>query len=80
MDEATSALDSETENQIKEALKLLAKGRTCITVAHRFSTIIDADCVISMANGLIVEKGTIQQLIVAAGLFSKLYRLQRLNL
>lgn len=79
MDEATSALDSETETQIKEALKQLARGRTCITVAHRFSTITDADCIISMANGEVLEKGSKEELLAKDGLFAKLYKLQVLN-
>lgn len=76
LDEATSALDSKNEALVKEALEQLTKGRTCITVAHRFSTIENVDRIVAMQNGEIVEEGTKEALLAQNGLFAKLYRLQ----
>ena len=79
LDEATSALDSKNEALVKEALERLTKGKTCITVAHRFSTIENADRIVAMENGEIVEEGTKEALLAKNGLFAKLYRLQMSN-
>ncbi len=76
MDEATSALDSVTENQIKEALVTLSRGRTCLTVAHRFSTIENANHIVVMKEGVVVEEGTREALLAKEGMFAELYRLQ----
>lgn len=76
LDEATSALDSESETRIKASLERLAVGRTCITVAHRFSTIESADRIIAMDRGHIVESGTYAELTALNGLFAKLRQLQ----
>lgn len=76
LDEATSALDSESENQIKEALETLMKGRTCLTVAHRLSTIDCADRIVVMKNGEIVEEGTPAELMAKDGAYAKMVRLQ----
>lgn len=76
LDEATSALDSKNEALIKEALDRLTKGRTCITVAHRFSTIEDVDRIVAMQQGEIVEEGTKTALLEKDGLYAKLFRLQ----
>lgn len=76
LDEATSALDSESENQIKEALELLMKGRTCLTVAHRLSTIDRADRIVVMKDGEIVEEGTPAELIAKEGAYARMVRLQ----
>lgn len=75
-DEATSALDSETEHHIKEALEALRQGRTCITVAHRFSSIEHVDRIIVMRDGRIVESGTWDELMASDGEFAQLSRLQ----
>lgn len=76
LDEATSALDSESENQIKEALEMLMKGRTCLTVAHRLSTIDRADRIVVMQDGVIVEEGTPAELLAKGGAYARMVRLQ----
>ena len=76
LDEATSALDSKNEALVKEALERLTRGKTCVTVAHRFSTIENVDRIVAMQNGEIVEDGTKEALLAQNGLFAKLYRLQ----
>ncbi len=76
LDEATSALDSKNEALVKEALERLTRGKTCVTVAHRFSTIENVDRIVAMQNGEIVEEGTKEALLAHNGLFAKLYRLQ----
>ena len=76
LDEATSALDSESENQIKEALEMLMKGRTCLTVAHRLSTIDRADRIVVMKDGGIVEEGTPAELLAKDGAYARMVRLQ----
>lgn len=76
LDEATSALDSESENQIKEALETLMKGRTCLTVAHRLSTIDRADRIVVMQDGVIVEEGTPAELLAKGGEYARMVRLQ----
>lgn len=76
LDEATSALDSESEQKIKVALDCLMKGRTCLMVAHRFSTIENADRIIVMDQGRIVEEGTPDALIAKNGIYAKLKALQ----
>ena len=76
LDEATSALDSESENQIKEALETLMKGRTCLTVAHRLSTIDRADRIVVMQDGEIVEEGAPAELLAKGGAYARMVRLQ----
>ena len=76
LDEATSALDSESENQIKEALETLMKGRTCLTVAHRLSTIDRVDRIVVMQDGVIVEEGTPTELMAKGGAYARMVRLQ----
>lgn len=77
LDEPTSALDRGNEEKIKEALKDLMKGRTTIIVAHRFSTIENANVIVAMENGRIKEMGSRGALLEADGLFAHLYRLQQ---
>ena len=79
LDEATSALDSESENQIKEALETLMQGRTCLTVAHRLSTIDRADRIVVMQDGVIVEEGTPAELLAKGGAYARMVRLQTGN-
>ena len=79
LDEATSALDSESENQIKETLETLMKGRTCLTVAHRLSTIDRADRIVVMQDGVIVEEGTPAELLAKGGAYARMVRLQTGN-
>ena len=76
LDEATSALDSESERHIQDALDNLMQGRTCFTVAHRLSTIENADRIIVMENSKIIEMGTHQSLIEKNGKYANLVRLQ----
>ncbi len=76
LDEATSALDSESERHIQTALDNLMQGRTCFTVAHRLSTIENADRIIVMENSKIIEMGTHQSLIEKDGKYANLVRLQ----
>ena len=76
LDEPTSALDAESEAAIKAALDKLANGRTTFIIAHRLSTILDADMIVVMDQGSVVETGTHKQLLANGGLYAELYRLQ----
>jgi subfamily B ATP-binding cassette protein MsbA len=76
LDEATSALDSESEQHIQEALKTLIKGRTTFVIAHRLSTIENADLILVMNEGKIIESGTHDELLKFNGHYSKLHRIQ----
>jgi len=79
LDEATAALDAAAEQQVQEALAALQKGRTTLVVAHRLSTIRDADMILVMEDGGIAESGTHAQLLAADGLYARLCRLQSLE-
>ena len=79
LDEATSALDNTTEMLIQRSLQELAKGRTCLIVAHRLSTIKNADEIAVVSKGKIMEKGTHDELMKLNGIYSGLYRLQFKN-
>ena len=79
LDEATSALDNTTEMLIQRSLQELAKGRTCLIVAHRLSTIKNADEIAVVSKGKIMEKGTHDELMKLKGIYSDLYRLQFKN-
>ena len=74
LDEATSALDTESEKAIQKALEELQKGRTSLVIAHRLSTIENADQILVMSEGVIVEKGTHTDLLNMNGMYTKLYR------
>ncbi len=76
MDEATAAMDTETERRIQYALGLLTKGRTTIMIAHRLSTLRDADKLIVIENGKMPEFGTHTELLKQKGVYFKLYKLQ----
>ena len=78
LDEATSALDTESEALVQEALARLRRGRTTIVVAHRLSTVRDADLVVAMAEGAAVEMGTHAELLEQDGLYARLVRSQTL--
>ena len=79
LDEATSALDSESEAKIQEALAYLMQGRTTFVVAHRLSTIENADKIVAMADGFVKEIGTRAELLERNGLYADLCRLQALR-
>ena len=72
LDEATSALDVQTERAVGEALERLAEGRTTIVIAHRLSTVRDADQIAVLDGGAIVERGTHAELLAAGGRYAEL--------
>lgn len=76
LDEATSALDNESERKVQEGLDNLMHGRTTLVVAHRLSTIVNADCIVVMKQGQIVESGTHGELLGKNSHYSKLHQLQ----
>ena len=73
LDEATSSIDTRTELQIREAFARLMEGRTSFVVAHRLSTIRDADCILVMRDGHVLEQGRHEQLLAAGGFYRELY-------
>jgi subfamily B ATP-binding cassette protein MsbA len=75
LDEATSALDSEAERHIQEALTHLMRNRTTFVIAHRLSTVEQADRIIVLDSGAVAESGTHAQLIEQGGLYSQLHSL-----
>ncbi len=76
LDEATSALDTESEKLVQEALSNVMKNRTSIVIAHRLSTVVNADLICVMHEGKIVEKGTHEELLALEGYYKKLHSLQ----
>ncbi len=79
LDEATSALDSTSEQVVQEALDRVSKGRTTISVAHRLSTIQNADIIYVIDQGHVVESGNHESLLEARGRYSELVQLQRMK-
>lgn len=79
LDEATSALDTESERLVQEALERLMKNRTTVVVAHRLSTIVNADLICVLQEGKIVERGTHQELIAHQGVYKHLVEMQSLS-
>ena len=79
LDEATAHLDSENEALVQQALKTALTGRTSIVIAHRLSTVKDADQIIVLEHGVIVQRGTHEELVDAGGLYSELYARQDLG-
>lgn len=80
LDEATASVDTETEKLIQSSLNYLTKGRTTLSIAHRLSTLRDADRLIVIDNGRIVEEGTSEELDALGGIYHKLYELQTKSL
>jgi ABC-type multidrug transport system fused ATPase/permease subunit len=76
LDEATSSIDTETERLIQDAIIHLTEGRTSIIIAHRLSTIKNADKIIVIDRGKIVEQGSHRVLLAKEGIYHKLYTLQ----
>ena len=76
LDEATSSIDTRTELQVQAAFDELMAGRTSFVVAHRLSTIRNADCILVMRDGQIIERGTHEELLAADGFYAGLYNRQ----
>jgi ABC-type multidrug transport system fused ATPase/permease subunit len=79
LDEATSSLDSGNETLVQEALDRLLAGRTAVVIAHRLSTIKNADAIVVLQSGNIVEKGTHQELIGKGGVYTTMVNMQHLK-
>jgi len=77
LDEATSALDTTTEHEIQSALDLVSKNRTTLVIAHRLSTVINADEIIVLRDGQIAERGTHSGLLQQEGLYASMWNRQR---
>ena len=76
LDEATSSVDTVTEMHIQRAFNTVTRGKTSFIIAHRLSTIRDADLILVMDKGDVVEKGTHDELIMKKGVYHKLYHAQ----
>jgi subfamily B ATP-binding cassette protein MsbA len=76
LDEATSALDAESENEVQKAMTTLLEGRGSLVIAHRLATIREADRIVVLDEGRIVEEGDHQTLLAAGGLYAHLHELQ----
>jgi subfamily B ATP-binding cassette protein MsbA len=76
LDEATSALDNESERQVQASLETLMQGRTTLVIAHRLSTVQNADKIVVMDQGVVVEQGSHQELLAQGGAYASLYQMQ----
>jgi subfamily B ATP-binding cassette protein MsbA len=76
LDEATASLDNRAEREVQMAIEALVAGRTTVVIAHRLSTIRDADLIVVMSSGRIVEQGTHEQLLTLGAEYSRLHALQ----
>ena len=79
LDEATSSIDTRTELKVQDAFTRLMENRTSFVVAHRLSTIRDADCILVMNGGRVAEQGTHEELLEKNGFYAKLYNSQFAN-
>ena len=77
LDEATSAVDNETEAAIQRSLKRIAVGRTVVIIAHRLSTVIDAQAIVVLHQGVVAETGTHRELLAAGGRYAALWQAQQ---
>jgi ATP-binding cassette subfamily B protein len=77
LDEATSAVDNETEREIQKALENLIRGRTTIAIAHRLSTLRNADRIVVLDDGQVAEVGKHEELLRTEGIYHRLYHAQR---
>jgi ATP-binding cassette subfamily B protein len=76
LDEATSALDTETEREIQGQLRALGQGRSVIMIAHRLSTVVDADLIMVLEKGVVVERGRHDDLVAASGRYAAMWARQ----
>ena len=76
LDEATSSVDTRTELKVQKAMDALTEGRTSFVIAHRLSTIRNADCILVMKDGDILESGTHEELLKKGGFYAELYNSQ----
>jgi ABC-type multidrug transport system fused ATPase/permease subunit len=76
LDEATSALDSESEHLVQQGLEQLVSGRSSIIIAHRLSTVMNADMILVLQHGHIIERGHHAELLAVQGLYARLFSLQ----
>ena len=79
LDEATSALDSESEKLVQEALEVAMRGRTVILIAHRMSTVVNADMIVVVENGQVTETGTHRDLLDTSKFYNNLFSMQNIT-
>lgn len=79
LDEATSSLDRQSEVTVQEALELAQRGRTCITIAHRLTTVQNSDLICVISNGRVIEQGTHDELMAKGKTYLKMYQMQQVN-
>jgi ATP-binding cassette, subfamily B, multidrug efflux pump len=79
LDDTTSAVDMETEHKIQTTLKTVLREKTCFLIAHRISSVKEADLILVMENGRIIERGTHEELLLEKGHYYKVYQNQHGN-